>query len=295
MKKNIFNGVGTAIITPFNEDFSVNYNKMQQLIEFQIGNKADCIVVCGTTGEASTLSAEEYEQVVRFTVKIVNKRVPVVAGSGTNCTKTSISRSLLCEKLGVNGLLVITPYYNKTSQEGLVAHFKAIANEVSLPILLYNVPSRTSMNIDIDTYKKLAEIENIVGTKEASGNFSLIASIRKELPKDFAIYSGNDDQIIPILSLGGNGVISVASNVIPKDIHNICSLYFEKKYSESLDLQLSLLDFINSLFLDVNPVPVKQCLNLLGVNVGSARLPLVDMSEQNTQKLKSVMTDFNLI
>ncbi len=295
MKKTIFTGAGVAIITPFNEDLSVNYEKLGEIIEQQIAGKTDCIVICGTTGEAATLTDEEHKECIRYTVEKVNGRIPVIAGTGGNDTAYSLQLSQYAKDVGADAILLVTPYYNKTTQQGLIKHFGYIAENVDIPIFLYNVPSRTGLNIAPSTYKALSKYENIVAVKEASGNISQIAQIAAMCGDDLAIYSGNDDQITPILSLGGKGVISVLSNVMPEETHNICQLYFEGKTSESTALQLKLLNFINSLFCEVNPIPVKAAMNMLGMDVGSLRMPLCDISESGKETLKKAMTEIGLL
>ncbi|MDD2377060.1 MAG: 4-hydroxy-tetrahydrodipicolinate synthase [Clostridia bacterium] len=291
----IFKGAATAIVTPFDNNSNVNYVKLKELIEFQISNGIKAIVVCGTTGEASTLTNEEKKEVIRYTVKIVNKRVPVIAGTGTNNTAYSIELSKCAEKLNVDGLLLVTPYYNKCTQEGLYLHYSEIANSVNLPIILYNVPSRTSVNIAVDTVVRLSKIPNIVGIKEASSNLSQIAEILSKVDETFSLYSGNDDQILPILSLGGKGVISVISNILPKETNKLCELYFNNDTNQAKLLQLKYLKLIKSLFVEVNPIPIKECMNILGYNVGGTRLPLSKMSDTNIQILKDTLKEFNLI
>ncbi len=293
MKKTVFKGAGVAIVTPMNDDFSVNYDKLGELIEFNINNKTDAIIVCGTTGEAKTLNDNEHKEVIKYTVNAVNGRVPVIAGTGSNDTAYSIQLSKYAESIGVDGLLLVTPYYNKATQKGLVMHFNAIANSVNLPCILYNVPSRTGVNISIDTYKKLSLTENIVAVKEASGNISQIAQIAAEC--DLDIYSGNDDQIIPIMSLGGIGVISVLSNVAPLDTHNMCQYMLNGDYKSAKDLQLKYLPLINSLFCEVNPIPVKTALNLMGKIGGAIRLPLCEMEPANFERLKNDLENIGLI
>lgn len=293
MKKTIFTGVGTAIVTPMNADGSINYDEFGKLIEFQIANGADALVVCGTTGEASTMPDEEHLECVGYAVKKVAHRVPVIAGTGANDTAHGIRLSAAAEKLGADALLQVTPYYNKASQRGLVKHFTAIANSVKIPIILYNVPSRTGCNISIDTYKELAKVPNIVATKEASGNMSLAAEIAAYT--DFDIYSGNDDQVMPILSLGGKGVISVTSNLMPKEKHDEVALFNAGKQAEALAIQAKILTFEKALFMDVNPIPVKEALNIMGFKAGECRLPLCSMSDEQIAKLRSTMEPLGLV
>jgi 4-hydroxy-tetrahydrodipicolinate synthase len=294
MKNTVFTGAGVAIVTPFIND-TVNYEKLAELIEFQLLNSTDAIVICGTTGEASTLSDEEHKEAIRFTVEKVNKRVPVIAGTGSNDTGYSLELSVFAKEVGADALLQVTPYYNKTTQSGLVKHFHYIADRVDLPMILYNVPSRTGMTINPETYLELSKHKNIVATKEASGNISAIAQTAALCGDNLDIYSGNDDQIVALLSLGAKGVISVLSNVLPKETHEICQLFFEGKIKESLDLQLKLLEFTNDLFLEVNPIPVKTAMNVLGFDVGELRMPLCDMSEKNLATLKKSMQKIGLL
>ncbi|MBQ6558221.1 MAG: 4-hydroxy-tetrahydrodipicolinate synthase [Clostridia bacterium] len=287
-----FTGAGVAIVTPF-DGLRTNFDELGRLIEFNIENGTDAIVICGTTGEASTMPDEEHLAAIEYTVKKVKGRIPVIAGTGSNDTPHAIELSKKAEAYGVDAVLSVTPYYNKTSQRGLVAHFTAIANAIKIPVILYNVPSRTGMSFDIDTLKELAKVENIVAIKEASGNISYMARVAAEVPELY-IYSGNDDMIVPTLSLGGKGVISVLSNVMPKEAHDICEYYFNGEVEKSRDLQLRLLELINNLFIEVNPVPVKTALNLMGFNAGNLRMPLVPMAEANLEKLKKSMTDASI-
>ena len=291
MKKILFKGAGTAIVTPFTED-KINYPEFEKLLNFQIDNNIDAIIVCGTTGESPTLSMEEKKSLIDFTVKTVKSRVPVIAGTGGNCTKTSIELSKYAESAGADGLLLVTPYYNKTTQKGLIAHYSSIAESTNLPIILYNVPARTGLNITPDTCLKLSEIENIVAIKEASGNISQIAEIASICKDNLHIYSGNDDQILPILSLGGIGVISVLSNIAPNYVHSMVELYFKNEISKSTEMQLNSIPVISSLFSEVNPIPIKEALNQIGFNVGIPRLPLVKMTEEGQQKLQTLLAKF---
>lgn len=293
MKNTIFTGAGVAIVTPF-ANGTINYEKLEELIEFQIINKTDAIIITGTTGEGSTLTDEEHKEAIRFAVLKVNKRVPVIAGTGSNHTDYSLELSQFAKDVGADALLQVTPYYNKTTQAGLIKHFTYIADRVDLPTILYNVPSRTGMTINPSTYLELSKHPNIIATKEASGNFSAIAETAALCGDNLHIYSGNDDQIVPILSLGGKGVISVLSNVLPSQTHNICSLFFEGKIKESLELQLKLLEFTNNLFIEVNPIPVKTAMNLLGYDVGELRMPLCEMSSKNLEILKVSMRKIGL-
>ncbi len=291
---SIFKGSGVAIVTPFNET-GVDFNKLKELIEWHIENKTDAIIVCGTTGEASTMSTNEKKETIKFVIDVVNKRIPVIAGTGTNNTQASIEMSKYAEEVGADGLLVINPYYNKTSSKGLIAHFKAIANSVKTPIVVYNVPSRTGMNIPPSALAELCELDNIVAVKEASGDMSQIIKIKSLCKDKLDIYSGNDDQIVPIMAMGGIGVISVLANVIPKDVHDICEYYLNGNVNAALDLQLKTLPLTSALFVETNPIPVKTALNLMGMEVGSLRLPLVDMEEKNLKTLQSELKAYNLI
>ena len=282
---------GTAISTPFDES-GINFEEFKKLVEFQIIQGTDAIIVCGTTGESATMSTNEKEDLIKFTVDIVDKRVPVIAGTGSNNTANSIELSKYAESVGADGLLLVTPYYNKTTQQGLIAHYSAIADAVNLPIILYNVPSRTGINILPETYAKLSKINNIVAVKEASGDISQVAKIAQLCGDNLNIYSGNDDQVIPILSLGGLGVISVLSNIYPKFVHNMVINYLNGKHNAALSAQLNSLELINTLFSEVNPIPVKEALNILGFNFGNPRLPLVEMSETAKVKLKQAIEKF---
>ena len=293
---SIFTGAGVAIVTPMNQDGSVNYERFAELIEFQIANGTDAIIVCGTTGESSTLTHEEHLEVVKYCVDVVNKRIPVVAGTGSNCTETAIYLSKEAESYGVDGLLIVSPYYNKATQNGLYTHFKRIADAVNIPIILYNIQGRTGVNIAPATIARLAkDCENIVAVKEASGNISQVAKIAALTNGTLDIYSGNDDQIVPIMSLGGKGVISVLSNIAPKQTHDICATYLEGNVQESMKLQLEAIDLIDALFCEVNPIPVKKALNLMGMGAGTLRLPLTDMEEANAVKLEKAMKDYGLL
>ena len=282
---------GTAIATPFDER-GINFEEYKKLVEFQIVQGADAIIVCGTTGESSTMSNTEKEDLIKFTVDIVDKRIPVIAGTGGNNTANVIELSKYAETVGADGLLVVTPYYNKTTQQGLVSHYTAIANSVSLPIILYNVPSRTGLNITPETYLELSKIENIVAVKEASGNISQVAKIAELCGVNLNIYSGNDDQVLPILSLGGLGVISVLSNIYPKYVHNMVINYLSGKHEEALKAQLNSLSLINALFSELNPIPIKEALNILGFNFGKPRLPLVEMSKTGKENLQHIIENF---
>lgn len=292
----IFKGAGVAIVTPFHEDGSINYEKFAQLVEEQIAGGTDAIIVCGTTGEASTLTHEEHLDLIRFCVEKVDGRLPVVAGTGSNCTDTAVYLSQEAEKHGADALLLVSPYYNKATQNGLFAHFKKVADAVKLPILLYNVPSRTGCNILPQTAVRLCtEVENIVGIKEASGNISQIVKLQSLADGKVDLYSGNDDQIVPILSLGGLGVISVLSNVAPGQTHDICRKYFDGDVEGSMKEQLRAIDLCDALFCEVNPIPVKAALNLMGKEVGPMHMPLSEMEPQNVERLKKAMQEYGIL
>ncbi len=294
MKKIIFKGCGTALSTPFTKD-GVNFEEFGKLIESQIAEEIDSLIVCGTTGEASTMTTDEKKETIKFVVQKVNGRVPVIAGTGSNCTQSAIEMTKYAESVGVDAALVVTPYYNKTTQDGLVAHYKAIAENTNLPIILYSVPSRTGVNILPDTCKKLSEIENIVAIKEASGNISQIAEIAELCGDNLQIYSGNDDQIVPIMSLGGIGVISVLSNIMPKYTHEIANKFLNGQIEESRKMQLKSLRLIKALFSEVNPIPVKTALNLMGYNFGEPRLPLIPMSKNKEELLRIEMEKLDIL
>lgn len=287
-----FTGSGVAIVTPF-DGLTTNYDELGKLIEYHIENNTDAIIICGTTGEASTMPDEEHLAAIKFTVEKTAGRIPVIAGTGSNDTAHAIELTKKAEELGADGILSVTPYYNKTTQKGLIAHFSAIANAVKIPVILYNVPSRTGMCFAIDTLKELAKVPNIVAVKEASGDISYMAKVAAQVPELY-IYSGNDDMIVPALSLGGKGVISVVANILPQETHNICEYYFNGDVDKSRELQLNMLDLINKLFIEVNPVPVKTAMNMLGFNAGNLRMPLVDMDEANKEKLRKAMVDFGM-
>ncbi len=295
MKNTVFTGAGVAIITPMNADGSINWDEFGRIIDFQIENGTDAIIVCGTTGESATMTDDEHVEAIRYCVNRVNKRVPVIAGTGSNDTKYAVALSKHAEELGADALLVVTPYYNKTSQRGLVAHFTAIADSVNIPIILYNVPSRTGTNIALDTYVTLSKHKNIVATKEASGNLSTIAQIIEVCGDDLDVYSGNDDQIVPIMALGGKGVISVLSNVLPKETHEMTKLCLDNNILAAAKMQIKYLDLANNLFIDVNPIPVKEAMNLMGFNAGECRLPLLKMEQSKIDKLSSSMKNVGLI
>lgn len=288
MKKVIFKGCGTALATPFTED-GVNFEELRKMIEFQILEGVDSLIICGTTGESSTMSTEEKKAVIEFSVKIANGRVPIIAGTGGNNTKEAISMSKYAESVGADGLLLVTPYYNKTTQQGLIAHFTKIAESVKLPIILYSVQSRTGMNIEPETCLALSKVPNIVAIKEASGNISQVAEIAKLCQDELTIYSGNDDQIVPILSLGGLGVISVLSNLYPKFVHEMVMDYLTGNWQKACSSQLNALPLIKALFCEVNPIPVKYALNRIGFNCGIPRLPLVELSDKNKERIDSLL------
>lgn len=292
----IFEGAGVAIVTPFTQDNKVNFEQLGKLIDFQIENGTDAIIICGTTGESATLSHEEHDACIRFAVEHTAGRVPVVAGTGSNSTAEAIRLSTHAEQSGADALLLVSPYYNKATQNGLIAHYTAIANSVSLPIILYNVPSRTGCNILPQTAVKLAKtVPNIVAIKEASGNISQIAKLASLADGCIDIYSGNDDQIVPIMSLGGKGVISVLSNVAPKLTHDIVAEYLAGNVAESAKLQLKSISLINALFSEVNPIPVKAAMNMMGMNVGGLRAPLSEMEDANKEKLKAALEENGLL
>ena len=292
---SIFTGAGVAIVTPMKENGDVNFEKLGEILEEQIAEGTDAGIICGTTGESSTMTHEEHLEAIKYTVDKVNKRIPVIAGTGSNCTETAIYLSKEAEQYGADGLLLVTPYYNKATQKGLIAHYTAVANAVKLPIILYNVASRTGCNITPETAAYLAEhVENIVGIKEASGNISQVAQIAALTKGKMDIYSGNDDQIVPILSLGGKGVISVLSNVAPKYTHEIVAKFMEGEVKESCEMQLAALPLVHALFSEVNPIPVKAAMNLMGKEVGPLRMPLTEMEEEHKEALKKAMTDFGL-
>ena len=292
---SIFTGAGVAIVTPMKENGDVNFEKLGEILEEQIAEGTDAVIICGTTGESSTMTHEEHLEAIKYTVDKVNKRIPVIAGTGSNCTETAIYLSKEAEQYGADGLLLVTPYYNKATQKGLIAHYTAVANAVKLPIILYNVASRTGCNITPETAAYLAEhVENIVGIKEASGNISQVAQIAALTKGKMDIYSGNDDQVIPILSLGGKGVISVLSNVAPKYTHEIVAKFMEGEVKESCEMQLAALPLVHALFSEVNPIPVKAAMNLMGKEVGPLRMPLTEMEEEHKEALKKAMTDFGL-
>lgn len=291
----IFKGAGVAIVTPFDENLNVNYEKLGELIDYQIENGTDSIIICGTTGESSTLTEKEHMECISYTVDKVAKRVPVIAGTGSNCTQTAIELSADAKRAGADGLLLVTPYYNKATQKGLIQHFTLIAKAVELPVILYNVPSRTGCNLlPAATAQLFTEVENIVGIKEASGNISQVVELMHRTQGDIDLYSGNDDQIVPLLSLGGIGVISVLSNILPRETHDIVANFLKGDTKASLKEQLRLVPLIEALFCEVNPIPVKKALNLMGFQVGDLRSPLTEMEEANTERLLNAMKNLGI-
>lgn len=292
----VFEGAGVALVTPMKANGEVNYDKLEEILEEQIAKGTDAIVACGTTGEASTLTHEEHLDVIRYTCQVVKKRIPVVAGTGSNCTQTAIYLSREAEKAGADGVLVVSPYYNKATQNGLTAHFKAVADSIRIPVILYNIPGRTGVNIQPKTIVTLCRtVENIVGVKEASGDFAHIASLMSMAEGCVDLYSGNDDQIVPVLSMGGKGVISVLSNVAPAQTHEICASYFAGNVKKSMELQLEAIPLITELFREVNPIPVKAAMNLMGKEVGGLRPPLSIMEPQNQVLLEKAMKDYGIL
>ena len=295
MKKTVFTGSGVALITPMHQDGSVNYEKLAELVEFHVNNKTDAIIACGTTAESATLSKEEHEDIIKFVIKCAAGRIPVIAGTGSNETYYAAELSQQAEKAGADALLIVTPYYNKTTQAGLVAHYNYIADRVNIPIILYSVPSRTGLNIAPETCKELSKHKNIVAIKEASGDISQVAKIAALCGDDLQIYSGNDDQIVPIMSLGAKGVISVLANVCPKEAHDICQEYLDGNVAKATALQLEYLELINNLFCEVNPTPVEEAMNIMGFQVGECRLPLVKPSEANCKKIADSLRKVGVI
>lgn len=292
---SIFTGAGVAIVTPFNEDESINYDKLDQLIDYHCNNGTDSIIICGTTGESATMSEKEHMECVKFAIERTKGRLPIIAGTGSNCTRTAIDMSKEAASYGADGLLVVTPYYNKATQEGLVGHYTAVAKEAKAPIIMYSVASRTGCNIEPATAARLIkEVDNIAGIKEASGNISQVAKIMHLTDGKADLYSGNDDQIVPILSLGGKGVISVLSNVAPQETHDICAKFFEGDVKGSLELQLKAIPLIEQLFCEVNPIPVKKAMKLMGMDCGSLRMPLTELTPQHEESLAKAMTEFGI-
>lgn len=292
----LFEGAGVALVTPFKENGEVNYEKLEEIVEEQIAGGTDAIIACGTTGEASTMTHEEHLDVIEYICRVTKKRIPVVAGTGSNCTETAVYLSAEAEKRGADGLLLVSPYYNKATQKGLMAHFTAVADAVKIPVILYNIPGRTGVTIKPETIAALCrDVDNIVGVKEASGNFSAIATLMSLSDGKVDLYSGNDDQIVPLLSLGGKGVISVLSNVAPRQTHDICASYFAGDVKTSAALQLKAIPLITELFSEVNPIPVKAAMNMMGKGVGPLRMPLTEMEPQNQEKLKKAMTAYDIL
>ena len=295
MKKRIFTGCATALVTPFNDDCSVNYPRLRSLIEEQIAGGIDALVICGTTGESATLDNDEHVKVLEEAVKVANKRVPIIAGTGSNDTMYAAQLSQHAESIGVDGLLMVTPYYNKTSQNGLINHYFYVADRVNTPIILYNVPSRTGTAIKPETYKELAKHENIVAVKEANGDISSIAKTMSLCHGELDLYSGNDDEIVPIMSLGGIGVISVLSNILPKETHDICAEFLKGNTEKARDMQLKYVSLINALFSDVNPIPVKEAMNMMGLNMGPLRMPLAPMTDSAREALRQELIKHGLV
>ena len=292
----LFEGAGVALVTPFKENGEVNYEKLEEIVEEQIAGGTDAIIACGTTGEASTMTHEEHLDVIEYICRVTKKRIPVVAGTGSNCTETAVYLSAEAEKRGADGLLLVSPYYNKATQKGLMAHFTAVADAVRIPIILYNIPGRTGVTIKPETIAALCkDVDNIVGVKEAGGSFSAIATLMSLSDGKVDLYSGNDDQIVPLLSLGGKGVISVLSNVAPRQTHDICASYFAGDVKTSAALQLKAIPLITELFSEVNPIPVKAAMNMMGKGVGPLRMPLTEMEPQNQEKLKKAMTAYGIL
>lgn len=292
----IFTGAGVAIVTPMKENGEVNYDKMGELLDYQINNSTDAIVVCGTTGEASTLTHEEHIETIRFTADYVKKRVPVIAGTGSNCTREAVNMSKKAEEVGADGLLCVTPYYNKCTQDGLYEYYKAISDAVNIPIIMYNVPSRTGTTIQPETAVRIAkEVKNVVAIKEASGNISAVAKLASLANGCIDIYSGNDDQVLPILSLGGKGVISVWSHVAPKKVHDMVYAFLDGDIETAQKLQLEAIDVIGALFCEVNPIPVKAAMNMLGYKVGTVRAPLTELTDAHKEVLKKALKDYGVL
>lgn len=292
----LFRGAGVALVTPFHEDGSVDYEKLAELVEEQIAGGTDAIIACGTTGEAATMSEEEHMDVIRFIIKAVNHRIPVIAGTGSNCTATAIDLSKQAEEAGAEGVLLVTPYYNKATQGGLIQHYEAVAGAISLPCILYNVPSRTGVTIQPETMAYLYQhVENIVGVKDATGNISMITKLMSLVDEDFLLYSGDDDQIVPLLSVGASGVISVLSNVAPRQTHEICQKWFDGDIKGAREAQFKAYPLIKALFAEVNPIPVKAALNLMGKNVGSLRLPMTEATDSTKALLKDEMTKYGIL
>ncbi|MEY8763451.1 MULTISPECIES: 4-hydroxy-tetrahydrodipicolinate synthase [Clostridium] len=291
---SLFKGSGVAIITPFNDN-GVDFKKLEELLKWHIKCGTDAVIICGTTGEASTMTEKEKKDTIKFTVDTINGKIPVIAGTGSNCTEAAVNMSKWAESIGVDGVLVITPYYNKTTQKGLVEHFKAVASDVKVPMIIYNVPGRTGLNLKPETLEELCQVENIQAVKEASGDISQIAKVKALCGDKIDLYSGNDDQTIPILSLGGIGVISVLANIIPEDMHKMCKLFLEGNVKEAAAMQLKALPLMNAMFIETNPIPIKTAMNILGMNVGGLRLPLCSMSEKNLDVVKRELGNYGLL
>lgn len=291
---SIFQGSAVAIVTPFNES-GVDFKKLEELLEWHVKEGTDAVVICGTTGEATTMTEKEIQATIKFTVDVINKRIPVIAGTGSNNTASAISMSKYAESAGADGLLVITPYYNKTTQKGLIKHFSAINAEVNTPIIIYNVPSRTGVNVTPSTLQELSKLNNIVGIKEASGNISQVVQMKALCKDSIDIYSGNDDQIVAIMALGGKGVISVLANILPNKVHEMAKNCLNNNFKEALDIQLDTLALTNTLFIETNPIPIKTAMNLIGFKVGELRLPLCEMEDKNEELLKAVLKENKLM
>ncbi len=292
---SIFTGAGVAIVTPFQENGEINYDKLDELIDYHCENGTDSIIICGTTGESATMTEEEHMECVKFAIERTKKRIPVIAGTGSNCTRTAVEMSREAAENGADGLLVVTPYYNKATQQGLIAHYTAVAREAKAPIIMYSVASRTGCNIEPATVAELVKnVDNIVGVKEASGNISQVAKIMAMTDGNIDLYSGNDDQIVPILSLGGKGVISVLSNVAPKETHDICELFFNGETKASAELQLKAIPLVEQLFCEVNPIPVKKAMKLMGYDCGPLRMPLTELTPEHEKSLAKAMKDFGI-
>ncbi len=295
MKNTIFTGAGVAIITPFNPDGSIDFDGLGNLIDYQIENGTDAIIICGTTGESSTMTEEEHLSCIRYAVERTAHRVPVIAGTGSNDTRTAIELSVEAEKIGADALLMVTPYYNKTTQAGLVAHFTMIANSVNIPIILYNIPGRTGMGFTVETLKELSNHKNIVAVKEASGNISYAAQVAAACGDKLDIYSGNDDMIVPMMALGAKGVISVLSNILPKETHDMCQYCLDNNFQPAIEMQIKYLDLVNSLFCEVNPIPIKEAMNLLGYAAGGCRMPLTKMGSDNVARLMASLQKLGML
>ena len=295
LRMAIFKGAGVAIVTPFKEDESIDYDRLDELINFHCENGTDSIIICGTTGESATMTEEEHLECVKFTIERTKGRIPVIAGTGSNCTRTAVEMSREAESYGADGLLLVTPYYNKATQAGLIAHYTAVAKEVKTPIIMYSVASRTGCNIEPATVAALVNnVENIVGIKEASGNIGQVARIMALTDGNIDLYSGNDDQIVPLLSLGGKGVISVLSNIAPRETHDMCEKFFEGDVKGSAELQLRALPLVDQLFCEVNPIPVKKAMQLIGMDCGGLRMPLTELTKVHEESLARAMKDFGL-